>query len=226
MNGKAQAMATSTGEARISYLPDTQWYAYLSPRHSLQFILPREFLDRLADDVGARPVEQLGYGADVVSDPVLVHFARKAMPYVQRPESLDRLWADHFMSALALHVCSRHGDLITRGREAGGLSPWQMRAAADLIEASLADGVSLGELSDLCGVGQSQFAHAFRRSFGAPPHRWLLDRRIEQSKRQLLSGEAIVDVALACGFADQSHFTRVFRDRIGATPRAWRASFA
>ena len=59
-----------------------------------------------------------------------------------------------------------------------------------------------------------------------PPHRWLLQRRIEKAKALLGDGDevAIAEVALLCGFADQSHLTRFFTAAVGVSPRVWRRS--
>jgi AraC-like DNA-binding protein len=55
------------------------------------------------------------------------------------------------------------------------------------------------------------------------PHQWLLKCRVDLAK-DLLSNRKLLlsDIALACGFADQSHFTRVFARMTGASPGAWR----
>jgi AraC family transcriptional regulator len=56
-----------------------------------------------------------------------------------------------------------------------------------------------------------------------PPHRWLLARRIERAQELLLHSALSLDrIAAACGFADQSHFSRVFSRQIGIAPSAWR----
>jgi AraC-like DNA-binding protein len=55
------------------------------------------------------------------------------------------------------------------------------------------------------------------------PHKWLLSRRIEVAKQKLRDGQSsLSDVALACGFSDQSHLTRVFNRLVGIGPGAWR----
>jgi methylphosphotriester-DNA--protein-cysteine methyltransferase len=64
---------------------------------------------------------------------------------------------------------------------------------------------------------------AFRRTLGVAPHNWLLARRVEAAKEKLRDGRlSLLDVALACGFADQSHLTRVFTRMVGISPGAWR----
>ena len=109
----------------------------------------------------------------------------------------------------------------------GGLSAWQKRLAGDLLDASVSDDISLSRLATECGLSIRHFSRAFRQSFGVPPHRYLLKRRVERARELLERGSmSLLDIALACGFADQSHFTRVFRASCGITPRAWRAARA
>jgi AraC family transcriptional regulator len=83
--------------------------------------------------------------------------------------------------------------------------------------------VSLKDLAAACGLSVSYFVRAFKASTGDPPHRWMLRHRIERAKAQLGETEArLADIAIACGFADQSHFTRVFKSFVGLSPAAWR----
>jgi AraC-like DNA-binding protein len=64
---------------------------------------------------------------------------------------------------------------------------------------------------------------AFRESFGAPPHTYLMRRRMERAQDLMLSTEtSIGQIALDCGFADQSHLTRLFHKIVGESPAAWR----
>ena len=49
----------------------------------------------------------------------------------------------------------------------------------------------------------------FRQSVGMPPHQWLMQHRVDPARELLLSSPlALSDIALACDFAGQSHFTR------------------
>lgn len=105
----------------------------------------------------------------------------------------------------------------------GGLAPWQERLARDMIEASLDSEVSMEALSEACGVSRAHFARAFRRTMGLPPHQWLLSRRVERAKELLRRDDFSISlVADICGFADQSHLSRVFRKFAGVSPSAWR----
>jgi transcriptional regulator GlxA family with amidase domain len=105
----------------------------------------------------------------------------------------------------------------------GGLAPWQARRAKELTSANLDGQLPLSQIAEACGLSTRHFARAFRQSIGVPPHRWLLGRRIERWK-DLMRDPALslAKVVLACGFADQSHFTRMFTTLMGLSPGLWR----
>src|SRR5271169_6871111 len=70
-----------------------------------------------------------------------------------------------------------------------------------------------------------QFSRAFRKAVGIPPHRWVIQERITLAKTLLRNAPTpLSEVALACGFSDQSHFTRYFSALVGINPRVWRRS--
>lgn len=113
--------------------------------------------------------------------------------------------------------------LPPQGHSGGGLAPWQERRAKEILLGDLQSPRPLSELARTCGLSGRHFLRLFKASTGAPPHRWLLRQRIERAKSLLEStSDPVSDVALACGFADQSHLTRVFRALVGASPAAWR----
>ena len=83
--------------------------------------------------------------------------------------------------------------------------------------------VCRSEVARECRLSVSHFSRAFRRSMGVAPHNWLLTRRVEAAKEKLRDDRlSLLDVALVCGFADQSHLTRVFTRIVGVSPGAWR----
>jgi transcriptional regulator GlxA family with amidase domain len=103
------------------------------------------------------------------------------------------------------------------------LAPWQERRAKELLMADLSGDLSLPDLAHACCLSTSHFSHAFRQTIGCPPHQWLLAQRVERAKQLILNTrQPLSEIALATGFADQSHFTRVFTQRVKASPAAWR----
>lgn len=111
----------------------------------------------------------------------------------------------------------------SRVANAGTLARWQERRAKELIAANLTDNVTLADLAEACELSIRHFTRAFRGSTGTSPHAWLLHLRVEKAKQLLTSSRRMLaDIALDCGFADQSHMTRAFQRSVGVPPGAWR----
>jgi AraC family transcriptional regulator len=105
----------------------------------------------------------------------------------------------------------------------GGLATWQARRVADHIEAHLGTKLTIEGLAAMIGLSRSHFSRAFRSTLGMSPMAYVAVRRIERAKKMMTtSTESLADVALSCGFADQSHLNRQFRRVVGATPGQWR----
>jgi AraC-like DNA-binding protein len=108
----------------------------------------------------------------------------------------------------------------------GGLTPWQIRRISDYIDEHLADPISLGTLSSIGRLSCGHFCRAFKISMGLTPHAYVQRRRIELAKSMMLdTDESLSQIACACGLADQSHLTRLFRQHVGQTPLAWRRTW-
>jgi AraC family transcriptional regulator len=105
----------------------------------------------------------------------------------------------------------------------GGLGAWQRRKALAYIEGHIAEPISLAALAQLVGLSASYFCRAFRQSFGMPPQRYQLSRRIERA-RMLLANHftSVTDVSLSVGYNDASAFCTAFRRVTGVSPSAYR----
>jgi AraC family transcriptional regulator len=107
----------------------------------------------------------------------------------------------------------------------GGLTGLQQKKVADFIEENLARDVKLSELAAVAELSSYHFARAFKQSFGVPPHRYHVGRRIERAK-EILSSRSVTEVALAVGFAETSSFSAAFRKMTGRTPTEFRRGIA
>lgn len=103
----------------------------------------------------------------------------------------------------------------------GGLAGWQKRRVAEYIEAHLPDRISLTTLAALARLSPYHFSRAFKQSFGMPPHRYHVGRRVEHAK-VLLAGLPVTDVALAVGYGETSSFSAAFRRATGLSPTQYR----
>jgi AraC-like DNA-binding protein len=104
----------------------------------------------------------------------------------------------------------------------GGLMGSVRRRVLDRIEHDLARPLALAELAAEAGLGVRQFCRAFRASTGTSPYQYVLGQRVERAQRLIAAGRPLSQVALECGFANQSQLTRIFTQRVGISPAAYR----
>lgn len=192
--------------------------------HSLHFYIPRVVLTDLAERENIRFTGELRYRfAESEDDPVVRALGHAVLPVLGQGGAVTDLYLDHILHAMTAHVLGRYGQTgaASAGRT-GGLTARQLRLVQELMESNLAADVSLAQLAAACQLSVPHLSRAFRRSTGVAPYRWLLDRRIEEAKRLLANPQArLAEVALDCGFADQSHLTRAFTARVGISPGRW-----
>jgi AraC family transcriptional regulator len=124
------------------------------------------------------------------------------------------------------HAAHRYGRVLAKESSIrGGLAPWQIRRATEFLEANLKGNISLYSVATECELSVSHFARAFRKTFGGPPYRWLIERRVDMAKTYLLHSDLpLADVALRCGFADQSAMNKSFKRLLKQSPGEFRPS--
>jgi len=111
------------------------------------------------------------------------------------------------------------------GEQASGIPPRRLARVVEHIRNNLDTPLAVGTLSRLAEMSQSHFSKLFKLSTGLAPHQFVLQERINRSKELLRQEDAkIVDVALEVGFENQAHFTTVFGNLVGMTPRQFQRS--
>ena len=105
----------------------------------------------------------------------------------------------------------------------GGLPAWQQKRVVEFIEDHLAEDISLAALAELVDLSLYHFARAFAQSFGAPPHRYHMARRMDRAKSLLQRPTlSVTQIGVRIGFRETSSFTRAFRKFTGLTPTEYR----
>lgn len=191
------------------------------PLDTVRLHFSQRTLDDLAYDRGQRSSSlRATFGAH---DPALHGLSSALLSRLRLYGGSDPLFLDHVALAFHIHLAQTYGELRGEQPLRGGLAPWQLRRARELMLAKLSEGVGLAELAGECGLSASYFARAFRHSVGVTAHRWLMNERVERAKDLLrYSALPVAEIAVACGFTDQSHFTRAFAFREGHPPARWR----
>jgi AraC family transcriptional regulator len=107
--------------------------------------------------------------------------------------------------------------------ETGRLLAWQVRKVRDYINSHIAGQVLVTDLCALIQRSEAHFSRSFKRTFGESPHAFLVRRRVELAARYMLTTDAsLSDIALQCGFSDQAHLCKQFRQAAGQSPAVWR----
>ena len=196
--------------------------------------ISRNRLDQACAESSAGRVDDLTFAAGR-QDPVLANLMHALTPVLQRPQEACRLFVDQVGAAITTWLLAQYAGLRGTtpsvaeslaqgaGQRAPALSRWQESTAKEMLLSRLDGEISIAEVAGACNLSRAYFTRAFRQTTGETPHRWLLAQRVERACR-LLSGSqlTLADIASACGFADQSHLTRVFSHRVGMPPGKWR----
>jgi AraC-like DNA-binding protein len=107
--------------------------------------------------------------------------------------------------------------------EAGRLLAWQARKVREYVDGHIAGPLRVADLCALIQRSEAHFSRAFKHTFGASPHAFVIRRRVTFAAQYMLETDTCLsDIALQCGFTDQAHLCKHFRQATGETPAAWR----
>ncbi|OWY28550.1 helix-turn-helix domain-containing protein [Herbaspirillum robiniae] len=183
--------------------------------------LPRAFFEQSGQDQRGRiPGLKTVTG---LYDPVLEHLAHALAPALARPDEASMLFVDQIGVAIGTHVMQRYGGARAPRGVRGGLSRLHEERAKQMLMEKVRGNVSIPEIARECNMSASYFLRAFKESTGQTPHQWLMAQRVQRAREFLRDTELpLAEVAIACNFYDQSHFSRVFSQVVGTSPGSWR----
>jgi AraC family transcriptional regulator len=209
-----------TGALAITDMQEAWRCDHRSPFDNVRFSLPKAALKAFVEEEGGRRFEGLANPAGA-RDEVVFQIAMAMTPALAQPATASQLFIDQMHYALVAHLLHAYGATQER-RHLGGLSTWQKTRAMEFMAAHSRRDVSVAEVAAECRLSRGYFIKAFRAATGLTPHRWLVEHRVSEAKALLLTDLPIAEIASVCGFADQSHLTRVFTQVVGMTPGVWR----
>jgi AraC-like DNA-binding protein len=189
----------------------------------LLFEISPASLNRIAEGVELPGVTSLR--AETGSkDIVLANLARALIPALERPDEASALFIEQMTTAIGTYLVQRYGGRsVGTSNRSRSLSRTHERLAKSLLLENLEGNISIEHVAQACNLSRGYFIRAFRETTGMTPYQWLLSQRIDRARVLLRSSNVpLAEVAIACGFADQSHFTRIFAGIVGATPGNWR----
>lgn len=198
-----------------------------SPGECLLVALPTELRESL--EASARRRRRALMHTFNLHDEHLTHLALALERHCIDGQPAGKLYTEAVSLALLSYVEARYGLAGPQLEPARGhhvrLSGAQRARLVDYIHTHLADDLSVGAMAREVGFSEQHFVRLFRRSFDMTPYQYVLQQRVERARRILTSStEPLAQVAVQCGFADQSHFTACFSRRVGITPARYRQS--
>ncbi|MBM6595909.1 AraC family transcriptional regulator [Microvirga pudoricolor] len=181
-------------------------------------------MHEIAEDITGRPLSRPPWFAvSVLQDPSLMTALTRLHASLGAAEGwVTEMEQDTRLVDFLARLVARWGDMD--GPSSAPEGHRGIGRARDYIEAHLGDDIELCVLAGIAGLSRSHFIRAFQKETGLAPHAYLTDRRFRRASRLLGRGDPPGDVALSCGFFDQSHLNRVFKARMGVTPGVYRAA--
>jgi AraC family transcriptional regulator len=190
-----------------------------TPMKQMLVRVPHESFAWVARDLGLDPAGVQLDARYQVRDARIEHIGHALRLEIAEGNPNGRLFLDSLSIAFCVRLIrefSRHAPVATPRRVTLG-SP-QLARIAEYIDEHLDSSLSLQELSAVAGTSASYFKAAFKRAFGRPVHRYIVERRVERAARLLAAGEPISSVAAEVGFAHATHMTRWMQRLLRTTP--------
>lgn len=177
-----------------------------------------------------RVAEEAGLGGEVeliencgARDPIIKQIGLALMAESQSQQPAGRLYAESLGNVLAVHLLRHYSSRRPVETKSGGLAGHRLRRVREFVRENLSRDLGLMEIAEVADLSPFHFARAFKQTMGLTPHQYLTNQRIEQAKRLLDTTDLpLVQISLAAGFKNQSHFTTIFRRLTSMTPGAYR----
>ena len=225
-DGRTKSRTLNVGDVTITPSgPPTRWR---QAGHSLVILLrlaPSYIRTVAGDECALDPDRFEIQGRFTTRDARIEDIAHRLLTGLELEGPDSRLYVDALACELAIHLVREHttacaGTVWSMAR----LSPHKLRRAIEYIDENLRSELTLASLAESVALSPGHFAHAFRQATGVTPHRYVLERRVEQAKLLLRHSDIpITEIADRVGCSSHSHFSVLFHRITGLTPRQFRA---
>jgi AraC family transcriptional regulator len=204
--------------------------AYIGdPLHSLYFYIPRKAIGEASAQLNHSSISDIALPpGECFDDAIIMSIGQTLLAMLRSQSALHQPLVDHLLQGLCAYLFLNYGGAsIANSIVKGALAPWQQRLVSQMMRERIFEGISITELADACGLSAGALVRGFKKSTGVSPHQWLLYRRIDMAIELMSDPDtSLAQIAYSAGFSDQSHFSRVFAQKMSVTPGAWRKSVA
>ena len=199
--------------------------SYSTTDEAIIFIIQPNFLTRIAEQTECLNPARIELRPIVIGrDPIIEQIARSFLGEMQTEGLGGRLYSETLATQLAIHLLRQYCAFDIKLKQYnGGLSPRKLQTVIDYIETNLEEKIGLDALAKITQTSPYHFSRLFKQSTGITPYQYVIQQRIELGKQLLRKEELpIAEIAMMCGFANQSSFTTAFRKLLGVTPKNYR----
>lgn len=184
------------------------------------------FLDRMLARVGGWPRAHVELQETIArSDPRLATIATLLWQELRESSVGTQVYAQAAITQFVLQLIRRYAGAPRSGATAVRMSPHRLQRVKAYVDENLAEDLSVEALARVAGMSPFHFAHAFSSSTGLPPHRYVVQRRLERAKSLLSDTDlSLTQIAHSIGFSQPSHFCVAFQKATQLAPSAFRKS--
>ncbi len=159
-------------------------------------------------------------------DPDLCHSAAMLLDALRTRGAGSEVMYESLARIFLVKLVQRYGEMRSEALAfSRGFTASHYKRVLDFIADRFGEAITIEDMARTAGLSTAHFSRLFKEVMGDTPYQFLMDYRVEQSKKMLADpARTMSDIALDCGFADQPHFSRIFKRLTGATPKAYRSS--
>jgi AraC family transcriptional regulator len=224
-SGRATQRTMHAGDIIIAPAGEPKLVRHREEAEILKLRIVPSFFEKIVEDMDGtlrgniELLDNLG-----TRDAYLEGLARRLLSEIRTEGFATRIYVESLANELAVHLL-RHHSTARKLDDAPSrrLPRHKLERVTEFIDDHLRDSLTLEEISQSLSMSPYHFAHLFKQTAGLTPHRYVTQRRIELAKALLRETElSVTQIALQVGYASQSHFSVVFHQCTGQTPRQYR----
>ncbi len=194
--------------------------AWSETRRNLVVAIPPQILSELAlqeFDLANVELEPPAFGT---VDPIALGIAQRISVELTGKATPNELYLDSLVTLFSTHLLRTYANNMRQlPSPRGGLSAKSARRVEEYLHEHFTEKVHVAELAAVAGISPNHFIVRFAKTFGMPPHRYLINLRLDLAEKLLAEGEiAIAEIAYMAGFSDQSHLATTMKRYRGRTP--------
>ena len=200
--------------------------SWLATRENVVVAIPPDVLSELALHEFDHADVELKPPAFGTVDLWALDMAQRMSAELTEKAAPNELYLDSLVTLFGIHLLRTY---TSRGRRSaspkGGLSANSARRVQEYLAENFTQKVHIAELASVAGISPNHFIVRFAKTFGVPPHRYLINLRLDFAEKLLADGKfAITEVAYMAGFSDQSHLAATMKRYRGKTPTELRSA--